>query len=431
MPLYTLNNVRSYKNYGFLIYGNTYDPLFTKGVLNSSPNLSIQGSSCFIDYSHVYDTSDRIYLNRIFGSLTAGNTFTFNATKYYDPELDYIITLNGVCEYQQTLNDNKIIVAGIVSGLTGSTTYNFYNKHNFVNSPQYRFNTLGNTANNYILNTLPNTSTTTFEKMGVLGSDLGFEEYIEISGGTGSNFGRLSIEGTGVLIDNQEIMFIGVTLQNQNLSTTSTQLTHYIRGKSDVDEIQQPQNILGIYRVHDSNNHVIDCYENQNYYQTYLRKQALGTTQSGYWVACETCPKDIYSEDLSSTNQPSNLLFDNSVYLFIAQTTLQNQNLITQSIVYSVFTQRNFTGGAQTATRMTFAITTGLKIDLSHSSLQGWEFEVYSDSLYTIKLGKNYYVSGKPGFDQSYVLITNGIDVPRTLYCRFVGPQILNMVINI
>ena len=76
-------------------------------------------------------------------------------------------------------------------------------------------------------------------------------------------------------------------------------------------------------------------------------------------------------------------------------------------------------------------ILAGLKIDLSHASLQGWDFEVYSDPLYTIKLGKNYYVSGKPGFDQSYVLITNAVDVPRTLYCRFVGPQTLNMVINI
>lgn len=431
MPLYTLNNVRSYKNYGFLIYGNTYDPLFTKGILNSSPNLSIQGSSCFIDYSHVFDTSDRIYLNRVFGSLTAGNTFNFTATKYYDPQLDYNVTLNGICEYSNSLNEDKIIVANILSGLTSTTNYNFYNKDNFVNPPQFTFNTIGNTQNNFIVNTLPNTSTTTFKKMGILGSDLNFEEYIEISGGTNSNFGRLPINGTCTLRDNQEILFIGTTLSNQNLSTTPTEITLYIRGKSDVDEIQQPQNILGIYRIHDAQNHVVDCYENQNYYQTTLRNQSLGITQSGYWVACETCPTSIYGEDISSTNQPSNLLFDNNLFLFIAQSSIQTQGLVGQSIVYNVFTQRNYTGGAQAATRLTFAINTGLKIDLSHSSLQGWEFEVYSDSLYTTKLAKNYYVSGKPGFDQSYVLITNAIDVPRTLYCRFVGPQTINMIINI
>lgn len=431
MPSPILNNVRSYKNYGFLIYGNTYDPIFTKGFLNSSPNISIQGSCCFIDYSHVFDTSDRTYLKRIFGSLTGGNTFSLNATKYYDPAIDYTITLNGICEFNETLNDNKIIVGRILSGLTASSTYNFYTKDNFVSPVQYSFNTLGSTSNNIILNTLPNTSTTTFKKMGILGSNLGFQEYIEISGGTGNNFGKILVAGTATLKDQQEVIYAGITLDNQNLSLSPTQLTHYIRGKSDVDEIQQPQNILGIYRIHDESNHVIDCFENQNYYQTFLRKQALGITQAGYWVACETCPKDIYSEDLSSTNRPSNLLFDNNVFLYISQTTQLNQNLTTQSIVYSVLTQRSLTGSPQSASRLSFNILTGLKIDLSHASLQGWEFEIFIDPTYTIKLGKNYYVSGKPGFDQSYVLIVNSVDIPRTLYCRFVGPQILTMVFNI
>lgn len=431
MPSPILNNVRSYKNYGFLIYGNTYDPIFTKGFLNSSPNISIQGSCCFIDYSHVFDTSDRTYLKRIFGSLTGGNTFSLNATKYYDPAIDYTITLNGICEFNETLNDNKIIVGRILSGLTTSSTYNFYTKDNFVSPVQYSFNTFGSTSNNIILNTLPNTSTTTFKKMGILGSNLGFQEYIEISGGTGNNFGKILVAGTATLKDQQEVIYAGITLDNQNLSLSPTQLTHYIRGKSDVDEIQQPQNILGIYRIHDESNHVIDCFENQNYYQTFLRKQALGITQAGYWVACETCPKDIYSEDLSSTNRPSNLLFDNNVFLYISQTTQLNQNLTTQSIVYSVLTQRSLTGSPQSASRLSFNILTGLKIDLSHASLQGWEFEIFIDPTYTIKLGKNYYVSGKPGFDQSYVLIVNSVDIPRTLYCRFVGPQILTMVFNI
>lgn len=431
MPLPTLNNVRSYTNYGFLIYGNTYDPARTKGYINSSPNVSVIGSSCFIDYSHVYDTSDRTFLKKTFGSLTAGNTFSLSSTKYYDPVVDYNTTVSGVFQLISSLNDGKILVTNLVSGFTTANSYTFYNKENFVTPPQYVFNGIGGTGYHYILNTLPNASTTTFEKMGILGADLGFEEYIEIAGGTGNNFGRLRINSTTTLKDNTEVMYLGVTASNQNLSTTSTELKHYIRGSSDVDEIQQPQNILGIYRIHNGYNQIVNCYENQNYYQVHLRKQTLGSTYSGYWVACDTCPKDIYAEDVSSTNQVSNLLFDNSVYLFIARSAQVNQNSTTQSFTYNVFTQRSYTGSPQSAARMTFSITTGLKIDLSHASLQGWEFEIYSDPSYTIPLSNNYYISGKPGFDQSYVLIVNGTDVPRTLYCRLIGPQTITMVINI
>jgi hypothetical protein len=72
MPVYpsspfTLNTVRSYKNYGLIIQGNTYDPIWSKGWLLSSPNISIQGTTCYIDYSQSFDTSDRIYLKRTFG----------------------------------------------------------------------------------------------------------------------------------------------------------------------------------------------------------------------------------------------------------------------------------------------------------------------------------------------------------------------------
>jgi hypothetical protein len=96
-----------------------------------------------------------------------------------------------------------------------------------------------------------------------------------------------------------------------------------------------------------------------------------------------------------------------------------------------VFTQRTLSGSAQSAARLTFSINVGLKIDLSHASLQGWSFEVFSDSQFNFSLSNNIYFSGQPGYGQAYILIVNAPDVPRTLYCRLVGPQKLTMVINI
>jgi hypothetical protein len=427
----TLNQVRSYKNYGLIFQGNTYDPIFTKGWLNSSPSISIQGVTCYLDYSQSFDTSDRTYLNRTFGSFSGGETFYIQPTKYYDPITELNTTLGGTCYFKNTLNSGKIIVSTVSSGMTFDSTYNFYKKENFLSPPQYTFGLSGSTGNKFLLNSFPQASYTSFKKMGFLGSQFGFQEYIDVSGATGSNTGRLTVIGNATLKDNQEILYISNGITSQSLLSTSSDVKMYIRGYSTVSQIQQPENIIGIYRIHDSDNKLVECYENQNYYQTYLRNQAIGSTYSGYWVQCESCPDNIYSTNISSDGIPSSLLFDNNIFLTIDQVSSVFSSTLSPSLVYTVFTQRNYSGTAQNASRLTFTINVGLKIDLSHSSLQGWSFQVFIDPSYTIPLINNIYISGQPGYDQSYILIKNAVDLPRTLYCQFNGPQTIKMVINV
>jgi hypothetical protein len=428
----TLNQVRSYKNYGLLFQGSTYDPIFTKGWLESSPNVSIQGNSCYIDYSQSFDTSDRTYLKRTFNTFSVGTTFYVQNTEYYDPITNTRLTLGGTCNYGYSLNDGKIIVGNIASGLTLSSNYNFYKKENFISPIQYTFQTSGaTTTNNYVLSTFPRTGYTTFKEMGILGSELGYEEYVEISGATSINYGRLLVDGLCTLKDNQEVLYFVQGVTSQSLLNKSSDVKMYIRGKSSVTEIQQPENITGIYRIHDADNKLIDCYENQNYYQVFLRNQGLTQGYNGYWVECDSCPDNIYGSNLSTDGVPSNLVYDNNVYLYISQLTTNAALTLTPSLNYAVFTQRTFTGTPQSASRLTFSINTGLKIDLSHASLQGWQFDVFTDFAYTIPLLNNIYISGEPGYDQSYVLITSTNSTPRTLYCRFTGLQTINMVFNI
>ena len=432
MPLVPiLNKVRSYKNYGLIFQGNTYDPLFSKGWLLSAPSVSIQGSTCYIDYSQSYDSSDRTFLKRTFGTLSAGSTFYFQSTEYYDPITNTRGSIGGTCNFSSTLNNGKIIVSTIASGLTYSSTYNFYKKENFVTPVQYTFSTSGATSNNFILNTFPQTTYTTFKKMGFIGSQFGFQEYIDVSGTTGNNTGRIVVVGSAVLKDNQEILYLSSTLTDQSLISNASDLYMYIRGYSTVTEIEQPENIIGIYRIHDTDNKLIDCYENQNYYQTYLRNQALGTTMSGYWVECETCPDSIYGSDVVSDGTPNNLLFDNNLFLFIEQVSTVFSSTYVPTLTYAAYTQRGYSGTAQSASRLTFTISVGLKIDLSHASLQGWSFDVFTDVNCTNKLVNNIFISGQPGYDQSYVLIKNATDLPRTLYCKLNGPQSLTLIINV
>lgn len=427
----TLNQVRSYTNFGLVLQGNTYDPILTKGWLGSAPSVSIQGSTVYLDYSQSFNTSDRIFLNRTFSSFTAGTTFYVQPSEYYDALTDTRTTLGGTCNFSSTLNNGKIVIAVVASGLTFSGTYNYYDRENFVDIPQYTFLSAGGTISNHMINTFPKGAFATLQEMGFLGSALGFTEYIDISGGTGSNYGRIQVTGVAQLKDNQEVLYLASGITTQNLISTANEVKMYIRGSSTVTEIQEPENITGIYRIHDGNNRMVDCYENQNYYQTFLRKQALGSTYAGYWVQCATCPDGIYGETVAADGIPTNLVFDNNLFLYVARINQSTANGLVPTLTYGVFTQRALSGSPQSATRLTFVINTGLKIDLSHASLQGWNFAVYIDSAYTVPLSNNINISGQPGYDQSYVLITSATDLPRTLYCRLTGPQTLNMTFNL
>lgn len=425
-----LNKVRSYKNYGLVLQGTTYDPIFTKGWLLSAPSVSIQGTTCYIDYSQSYDSSDRTFLKRTFGTLSSGNTFYFQPTEYYDPITNTRGTIGGTCNFNSTINNGKIIVATVASGLTYSSSYNFYKKENFVSPVQYTFGTSGSTANYFITSTLPQTSASSIKKMGFIGDQFGFQEYVDISGTT-ANAGRIVVKGSAVLKDNQEILYLNQITTNESLISQAIDLSMYIRGYSTVTEIEQPENITGIYRIHDSNNKLIDCYENQNYYQAYLRNQSLGSTMSGYWVQCDSCPDSIYGSSTISDGIPANLLFDNNIFLFVEQVSTVYSSTYVPTLTYAVYTQRAYSGTAQSASRLSFTISVGLKIDLSHASLQGWSFDVFSDINYTNKLVNNIFISGQPGYDHSYVLIKNAEDLPRTLYCKLYGPQTLTLVINV
>ena len=427
----TLNNVRTYKNFGLVAYGNTYDPIFSKSFLNTSPNISIFGSTFYFDYSNCFDTSDRTTLRKIFGSLTAGSTFYLSNVEYYDQNLDYRTTIGGTYNFNSTFNNGKVIVATKLTGFTPPSNYTFFNQNNFVSPAQYTFATIGNTANNFIINSLPTINQTNFKKMGFLGSIFDFEEYVEISGGTSNNFGKLRVQGMATLNDGQEILYLTGTASNQSFFTTATELNMFVRGESDVDEIQKPKNVLGIYRVHNSSNQLVDCFENQNEYQAYLRKQTLGITQDGYWVQCENCPTTTYGIDLTEQDFLSNLIFDNALFLFVNTTVITSFPDFVPVYDRVLLTQRNYSGNPQNATNLTFSVTTGLKIDLSHASLQNWVFEIYTDPSYSNPLRVGFIKVGNPGYNNAFVLIQKELTTPNQLYCKLIGPTTLTLIMSI
>jgi hypothetical protein len=429
MSSFTLNQVRSITNTGMVLKGSTYDPCYSKGWMNTIPNISINGNTCYFDYSDTYDSSDRTLLTKIFSTIPVGTSVYVEPIDYYDELKNIRTALGGTFTYSSSFNSNKVIVGTVVSGFTFSTSYNFYDKINFVKPIQFTLGyTGGATAANYIIYSLPNKNNTSFSNSGILGSVLNFEEYIEISGST-LNSGRLRCYGFIKLKDSQELLYTVNTLTNEDLFTAKTTLKYFIRGTSNVGVKEKPEGALGAFTVYDQNLLKQDCYDNQNEYQTFLRSQSLGNTYYGYWLPCQSCGNFVESASYAN-NGNRTLFYANSIYFSIAQLATTVNNVTTSP--FAVYTNRSYTAQSSLISAVTLASSSSnVKLDISHPSLQGWSVDIFTDPDLTQKLSTSFYRSGTPGFDQSYILLLYGQYLPKTVYCVFDGPTKLTVTLSV
>lgn len=430
-----LIKVQEIKNYGFkILYANSNDPIISQGWINSKPNIFINGTTCYVDYSHVYDISDRTYLNRTFGSLVAGNTFRINDSQYYDSDKSINTIVGGTCTFSSTLNEGRIIVGSIVSGLNGLTNYCYFSKENFVDTPQYSFVTNGLTGYYYMLNTLPYSSTNSFVKMGMLGSSYGTEEYVDVSGGTNENATRIKVNSVATLKDNQEILYFASGGTAQDFSTTNTTVSLYLRGEAAKANYNYSPRSLGIFVITDENNNVTDCFENQNGNQSIFRKTSLGATYTGTYYACNKCFDKIYGNVGNFELAPIFLPFTNMIFPLIESSTTNGIQ------TYGLYVYRD---GAATSTGVLnpnsnkvkiseFSLPStaqNLKIDLSHPSLLGYTLEIYYDEAKTIIASTNIDIYGNPGFNTSFAFIKKGF-ASLSLYCTLKGQYTIDFIIR-
>jgi len=437
---YALIKVQDITNYGFnVLYASTSDPILSKGWALSTPNISINGSTCYIDYSNVYNTSDRIYLKRSFGSMTAGTTFYINSSKYYDADKDYRTSIGGTCNFSSSLNNGKIIIATINSGFSGSTAYSYYAKENFIDVPQYTFSHNGNTGYCYILNTFATTGTNTFSKMGILGSGFSAEEYIDISGGTADNASRIKVYGTAILKDNQEILYFASGGTTQNLIESQNTINSYIRGDAAEANYNFSSKLLGIFTIADkTTNNIIDCYENQNGNQGIFRTNLLSSSYIGTYYTCNKCLDKIYGLDSSFALGPTFLPFTNNISFLIETTT--NTNVSGSVVTYGLYAYRDGlasngivnagTSKVKIDTYLLPSTAQNLKIDLSHPSLQGYSLLFFSDSARSIPVTTNLNIYGPPGNNTSFAFIVKTPNTVATYYGRLVGDYTIDFTIQ-
>ena len=421
---YTLNKVRTLKNYGLYITGLTVDPIFKYGILNAKPNILIQGSTCTIDYSHVYDNSDAVYLRKTFNGFSGGGeTFTISPSQYFDEYNNITTTLSGTCRISSVINAGRIIVAKIISGMTAEIDYNYYGKDNFVDIPQYSFTSTGGTIGYFLVNSLPNLSVTTFNSMGILGSIYGFEEYIDISGGTGNNAERILVNGTTTLKDSREVLYFAAGGTFQNFSNTVTTVDLYLRGKPSLLTAPYNSNVTGIFTIlNASDSDLAFCFENQTINQSELRRMSLPPVYNSNFVDCKSCYDLIYGTEIGTDIYIISPAFTNLLYLTVTSpisatlASANNLNVTTTTITQSVILNRS-TGNNI------------FKIDLSHPSLIGYDLAFYSDAGYNVPLGTIYNRYGIPGYNGAYAMI-NPTPISTTIYGVLTGQSTIYFIIK-
>lgn len=434
MPLlYVLNATRTLQNYGLVLEGATYDPVFSQGYINSKPNVSIIGSTCFIDYSATYSTSDLTYILKLFESTPAGTTFAFNDAEYYDSSLDYTTDVSGVFSLHTLTNSNKLVIGTIVSGFTYAINYKFYNKENFINPPQYTTGyTGGATASNYILNNITNNPSKSFVNAGFIGSEFGKEEYVQLSGST-SNTGKLKVNSVMALKDNRELLYMDVVLTDENLITNNVTVTQYLRGNANPEILAKSRKALGCYVVLDSNGNQVSCFENQNELQSFLRSQYENSTYNSYWIPCLHCSR-LTDNALNASTGDKSILFDGSVFLVIDETKVPSFNEsgdLEVDYIYTVLSNYSGNSVLTTTSSLTFDIDYGFKIDLSHPSLKGFSVNLYLDSEKTVQMTDQFYLIGTPGFDQSSLIYSKSTTSPKKIYMELNGNSVISLEIDI
>lgn len=430
---YTLNEVKRIKNYGISINGSTYDPIFTKGFLNSSPNVSIVGTSCYIDYSNTTNISDLTFLKKFFAVSPVGTTFSLSQGDYYDEGKDVRLDISGVFSKVSSLNDDKLIVGGIVSGFTYTANYSYFNKNNFVKIPQYTTGyTGGATAANYILNNLASNPEKSFINAGLIGSSFGKEEYIEILE-SASNKGKLKVNSAVILKDNKELVYLNSSLSNENLGTTYSNCVMYVRGNSNPIVLNYSRKELGCYVVYDNNGNQLSCFENQNRLQAFLRSQAEDESYSAYWVPCLDCSR-LSDNAINAATSDRSLYFDASVFFYVTEQSFVSLNNSAQYQIeysYTLLSNANGNGTALPTSEIEFSIDYGFKLDLSHPSLKQFTVESYSDPSKSVPMTEHIFEMGLPGYDQAGLIYQKTDTSPKIIYLEFSGPTTFNVIIKV
>jgi len=416
-----LTLVKSTNAYVSEFVGNSADPCFTKGLLESSPTIYKNGNSFFIDYSASSNSSDLKFTKRFFGSLTIGNTFAVSGGTYYvestGQQLSFAgtYTLSGI-----TGTFNQYVNA---TGVTYSTSLvdGVYANNNF--SGPLNYTAIKGITAQYFISKVNKTDPYNIEFLGIYGNDYGYEEYLEVVGST-SNALRYKINSPLKLNNGSEIVYLNnqSTVTNENLYFAPVTVNVYMRGVPDLVTLSQNKNVNGLLKILNSNGTTLKILNNQNLYQRYCRSIADTTNYYDWYASHRTSNfENIYNpyswDGLSlSINYYSFVKIGTTVSVVTSEVLIDGQPVQTNTNVLIIDGVQTNYSSYISQTRLS---NPTLKLDLSDSSLYGASVEPYIDSACSVPLNDSYFLNGVMGFDGASFIYLKSAASPATIFLKF------------
>lgn len=398
--------------------GNTSDPAFTKGLLVSCPLIYKKGTSFYFDYSSTANSADLKFLNKFFGSLTAGNTFTANGGTYYVESSGTQYNFAGIYQligktgtYNQYLN---------LLGLTYSSSLNdgIYESNNFTSSLNYTSLT-GATCQCYI-SYVNKKDPFNINYLGIYGNDYGFEEYLQIPEST-INPARYKINTSIKLNDGSEIIYINdstpITAENRFFKTSTVSI--YMRGVSDLYTKSAVITLNGLLKKVTPDGTTLQIYDNQNARQKYARSI---NDNINYYDWFPMHPSSNYENIFNPIAYDGlSLSIDFYSLLQIANVTYYVPTVEDEPTIFPVTLGLIVDGvPATTATYKISGTSVNpvLKIDLSDSSLFSASIEPFIDPECAYPLTSSFFLNGVPGYDGASFVYLKNASMPSVIYLK-------------
>ena len=398
---YVLNPVKTSVSYTGSFVGSTADPCYSKGLLKSSPSIHLAGNSFLFNYLECSNSNDLKFLKRFFSGLTVGSTFAFSNGQQVNIETGAVTYWDGTLTLQGiTGNYNELIYASGITYNTGITS-GLHNSTLFTKPVQFTATT-GITCQ-YFLSVSPAQDPWNIHYLGLYGDDFGFEEYIDVSSSI-TNTGRLKVDNSIQLANNQEIIYIDptTTVTNENLYFKKSFITLYMRGSLPIEIDNYDQTINGVVKISTTMPGIYtNLLENQNRQQYALRNSSVANVGYSWYPNMSL---KYFNTNALNVGAENSYQYNAIYHLYYTTTTtpryLISSDYLPPTVIGNVFFNAVYINNAITASIVnTTTVAQGktFKIDLSDARNKDLLVEPFLDEQCTIPLIDSYMLIGTPG----------------------------------
>lgn len=405
--------VKTFDSYGINIVKSYTDVDLIGKKINSSPLVQYYNSftKAIFDYSNTESDNDLEYIFILLQGLTNGNTFTIS-NGYYVKDQDGITSnINGVYQFDGSQNDN-LILTSVISASVLNHAETRYERDYFVDPPQFTLNSGFTGDPYYVIKSMTNYGKV--ELFGAVEDDL-----IEISyTGNTANIDRYRVEKIETSSENEELIFLKDSVNNDNRLGQLTTVNLYVRGIPLLSLTEVDKDLNGCAKTYTNDGYYLECFENQNELQAYLRrfkydsKNVLNSWTEG--CNCTGFTAGYQSDGLNFDAEFSVKITDNNYFIAGVYTEVAYSTNPTLNISEGIFKfdQSHYTNYSDTSKyELVFAETI--------NELNNQDY---------LDIFENNYTAGT---ENGYTLLTVSSSTPRTFYYGARGVPSLYGIINI